>query len=123
MGQPLPLPERIPVPKDTCKNKLEELGFTFNIQEGKDLCFYTMPDGYSFIDNSKRRDVPEWFFVDSEGMARAQVCGAWKETYDNDIKIAYIDSPYKFMPIATSQLKRQLQSRLKIHLKALEKPI
>jgi len=61
MGQPLPLPERIPLPKDSVSQSMIEKGFTFGDKvdiEGKTFVNYTLPEGWRFVNNSWRQDLP-----------------------------------------------------------------
>jgi hypothetical protein len=100
MGQPLPLPERIPLPHEHERKSMIEKGFTFGEKkeiEGKWFTNYTLPDGWRFVDNSRRHDLPHWVFVGSDNMVYYAVCGAWKGTYDNDIEF-YSVTPNEFKP-------------------------
>lgn len=60
MGQPLPLPERIPLPrKPEDVEKLELYGIVFKNKDKKYVEF-TLPEGWKLVDNSWRSDLPEW---------------------------------------------------------------
>lgn len=96
MGQSLPLPERIPLPKGALRDELELAGITFIEGAGK-YVNYTLPDGWSLQDQSHRADIPEWFMVDNEGMCRAFIHGTWKDTYDNELHISECERT-KYIP-------------------------
>ena len=103
MGQPLPLPQRIPAPDDyTCKLMIEK-GFTIGDAidiEHKSFVTYTMPEGWKFINNSWRQDLPQWEFVCPDGLVHFSVNGAWKGSYDNDITLSALMIPRKFDPVS-----------------------
>lgn len=101
MGQPFPLPTRIPFPSQDIYSKMVDLGFQFGdsyCQKKQHLISYTLPSGWQLLDNSYRADIPEWYFVDTDNMCRFAITGSWKGTYDNELYISYINSPYPYVP-------------------------
>lgn len=60
MGQPLPLPERIPLPRDQKDiEKLESYGISFKNKDEK-YVEYILPEGWKLIDDSRYSDSPKW---------------------------------------------------------------
>lgn len=110
MGQPLPLPERIPIPTKEQKEAFDRMGITIVPNEEGDhdpwrrkyVC-YTLPDGWRMIKEPGRRsDFPEYVIVDSENMRRVVVQGVWKGTYDNELNMCVCETlePYHVDPTA-----------------------
>ncbi len=97
MGQPLPLPERIPMPNDNLLEEMNSLGFTVN-NNGKPYVTYTMPTTWHLHNHSWRQDLPEYYFVDENNMARFCISGSWKETYDNELSITMVKEPFEYKP-------------------------
>jgi hypothetical protein len=86
MGQPLPLPNRIPQPTGYVASEFDKMGIKYETGDEKYVS-YTLPDGWSMKDKSWREDLPNFAIVDTDGMIRAVVSGSWKETYDNRLSI------------------------------------
>ena len=91
MGQPMPLPQRIPNPYGQVKDKMIEYGFELD-DDGSDYITYTMPDGWRLVDDSWRADLPCRHFVDAKNIKRITVQGSWKGTYDNELRIYIADN-------------------------------
>lgn len=93
MGAQCPLPQRVPVPhRDDVHQGLFELGVRIDKTRAANAggCMvapYTLPDGWTMNDASWRDDLPIWHICDTERRIWATVSGAWKGTYDNDLKI------------------------------------
>jgi hypothetical protein len=98
MGQPLPLPERIPVPNSKTSQALTDCGVVVNGQPNCLYVTYTLPENWKMIDNSDRVDIPVWYIVDANNLARFQIAGAWKGVYDNELSIRIVESPYLVKP-------------------------
>lgn len=99
MGQTLPLPERIPLPRSQeDRAEMEKMGFKFlvnQLQENDcEYVEYEKPKDWELVDKSTRSDLPQWYFIDQENKARIFIYGGWKGTYDNELKIQVIDQPY-----------------------------
>lgn len=96
MGQPLPLPERIPRP-DSKKQmaELEEAGVILEDSTER-YVGYTMPKGWKMVDDSWREDLPQFYIVDDKNMARFSIHGSWKGTYDNALTLTTVDTPRLF---------------------------
>ena len=66
MGQdhphPLPLPQRIPNPSEDQKKSMDECGI--KITSSGEFVEYDLPSGWEMVDNSTRRDLPQFFIVD-----------------------------------------------------------
>lgn len=97
MGQPMPLPERIPMPNANLLKKMNEFGFIIN-NDGQHYVRYSVPGGWSLKNHSWREDLPDYYFVDRNNMARISITGSWKETYDNQLSIHIIDEPFSYEP-------------------------
>lgn len=95
MGQPLPLPERVPLPSDNVIQRYHDLGFKFFCEERQRYAKYEAPAGWHLEDKSHRDDIPLWVFVDTEGNERVCISGAWKGTYDNVLNMVILNPPYK----------------------------
>lgn len=97
MGQPMPLPERIPRPTNEVMEKMEKAGICFPDEENENqLAYikYSLPVGWRLVDDSEREDFPRWQCVDKEDMVRFTVSGVWKGTYDNELMLYWLDQPY-----------------------------
>lgn len=117
MGQSLPLPERIPQPDKDVLASMTQKGF--KIQDGE-YAFYTMPEGWKFVDHSQRQILPCWYFVNPEGLACYSVRGTWKETYDNYIGIEEIDEPFLYTPREEAPIPNNETSVAAVTVKFLE---
>jgi len=93
MGQVLPLPEKIPNPKGKTREAMENCGIAINT--GDDYVGYTLPAGWEMVDVSWRMDLPNYYMVDDQGMARFSISGSWKGTYDNYLEIKTVQEPHK----------------------------
>lgn len=106
MGQPMPLPERIPRPRtDKQAEQLAAMGLTWCAEEcdaktGRPVSYvqYTLPDGWRMVDRSRRSDLPDFAIVDSDEMIRITIAGSWKGTYDNELRLRVEDGTARFMP-------------------------
>lgn len=88
MGQPLPLPERIPVPIGKTRQKMLDAGIILNDDDKVDgYITYELPEGWKLVNDSHRSDLPNFNMVDPQGQTRFTVAGAWKGTYDNELNI------------------------------------
>lgn len=102
MGQPLPLPEKIPVPSKQDKQSMLDKGFTFGEIEKTqygDFVTYSMPEKWKFVNNSWREDLPNWEFVAPDNKVYFSVNGSWKGTYDNELYLISLQEPREFEPI------------------------
>lgn len=98
MGQALPLPERIPLPKGEVRTALTDAGIVLlDAKENMLFVSYTLPAGWKMVDNSTRQDLPLWYMIDDAKRIRFVIQGVWKETYDNKLSI-YIGSSEPFVP-------------------------
>lgn len=95
MGQPLPLPERIPRPDDETSIILQKHGIQVHEELNEKYLLYTLPEGWKIVDRSHRHDLPCFYFVDANNNVHFAIQGAWKGTYDNQLEIYAIKSPYK----------------------------
>ena len=98
MGQPLPLPDRIPRPDTQLTEKMKEIGFTISDDENERYVRYTMPSGWRLENHSWREDLPEYYFVDEKNIAMISVNGCWKGSYDNKLSIQMIKQPFVYKP-------------------------
>lgn len=109
MGQPLPLPERIPRPNETQLRSLELMGITVIEDEMKEdldkhdkiikssYLRYTLPQGWKMVDASWRQEFPDYYIIDGNGMKRVSVGGSWKGIYDNSLSLCvFEDDSIKF---------------------------
>ena len=93
MGQPLPLPERIPAPNDVQRKQLAIMGINVgSVAQG--FASYDLPNGWRMVDKSWRHDIPCWYIVDPDNMARWLIRGSWKETYDNELYLDIVEKPH-----------------------------
>ncbi len=58
MSQPLPLPKRIPNPSEKQRESMEKCGI--KITSDGQFVEYTLPNGWEMVDNSWRRDLPQF---------------------------------------------------------------
>lgn len=97
MGQPLPLPERIPLPNDErTKIALAEAGVRLHAEDNARYVKYTLPEGWRLVDDSWRQDLPDYYLLDAENMKRFSIFGSWKGAYDNALRIRVIKEPKLF---------------------------
>lgn len=96
MGQPMPLPERIPRPSDEVATAFTECGIVCDLNTSDKYVTYTLPEGWSIVDDSYREDLPIFHIIDAANMIRFSVSGAWKGTYDNILHINKVKEPYEF---------------------------
>jgi hypothetical protein len=94
MGQPLPLPTKIPVPSSNVISELGDMGITIEDSQ-QTYSAYRMPDGWKMVDRSWRQDLPKFSMVDTDNNIRVTISGAWKETYDNDITLRVQHAPFE----------------------------
>ena len=87
MGQPLPLPERIPHPSDAVYTRMKEVGISADVDSSERYISYTLPTGWKMVDASRRQDLPIYYIVDASDMIFFEINGAWKGTYDNELYI------------------------------------
>lgn len=99
MGQPMPLPERVPVPLPSQVETLTSMGIQFG-DLNDEFTSMKLPDNWSFINDSHREDLPRWSIVDAAGMIRARVSGAWKGMYDNKLHFVLCEGNEKHVPRA-----------------------
>lgn len=98
MGQPMPLPERVPLPGDSYMAK-DVTGWGIKFSDEKDgYATMTLPEGWTFNDISWREDLPKWVIVDANNMIRASVSGAWKGAYDNRLTFYVSDGTEPYVP-------------------------
>lgn len=96
MGQPLPLPKRIPRPTGKVLTAMNECGITIDIQSEDEYVTYSLPSGWRMVNDSHREDLPEYHIVDDKNMVRCSITGAWKGTYDNKLHLSWTKEPYEF---------------------------
>lgn len=95
MGQPLPLPAKIPRPTTGQQGKLENMGIqTHTENDAQQYVTYTLPDGWRMVDCSVRADMPEFDIVDIEKNIRVVIEGCWKGSYDNKLNMHIQSEPY-----------------------------
>lgn len=114
MGQPLPLPERIPKPNDKQALRLKEMGIVVTPEENKFYWLCALPDGWRWENDSARNDLPCWTVVDNQEMIRVRVVGSWKGAYDNELRLKIktpdSDGHYKkWKPSFSTHLRRYYQ--------------
>jgi|ERR1700761_5692051 len=104
--QPLPLPERIPLPDN--KNLEIELLFTgiqiiIDETEEEELTTihkpkyvrYKLPDKWNIVDASIRSDIPRFYIIDVDQNIRVTMTGEWKGYPSDKVKIYAINNgPY-----------------------------
>ena len=93
MGQPLPLPERIPVPSQKTLTAMTACGIQLDQESQSVYREYTLPTGWKMVDNSWRQDLPEYYIVDELGLTRFCISGSWKGSYDNELRISTVHEP------------------------------
>ena len=103
MGQPLPLPERIPRPNETMLKSMQQSNIQVNMSDESSYVTYTLPSGWNIVNASWRQDLPNWHIIDEHNIIQYSISGAWKETYDNDIKL-YNGSKTKYVEKTTPQI-------------------
>ena len=96
MGQNLPLPEQIPVPNPELANCMTKSGIKLH-QTGDTYIKYDLPGMWQMVNDSSREDLPRFHIIDADGNIRYTISGAWKGTYDNELRI-HKGSEKKFMP-------------------------
>lgn len=109
MQQPLPLPERIPRPNvesEQGKNLVEALKKAgIVLEEGSEwYARYTIPSGWTMIDDSLREDVPQFYLLDEKNLIHFSISGTWKETYDNELYLTQVTPPRIFKSQRQSDL-------------------
>lgn len=97
MGQPLPLPKRIPFPDNETRELMKDAGINFS-ETDSSYVSYTLLIGWRLVDHNHRSDLPSWKCVDNNDMVRFTVTGSWKETYDNELYLNWYTNPIKHDP-------------------------
>ncbi len=100
MNHVLPLPKEIPLPRtSTCRAAMAADGIIFGESTAATgYVSYTLPDKWTMVDHSLRKDLPEWYIIDADDMMRYSIRGCWKGTYDNELEIRRVAEPTKFQP-------------------------
>ena len=105
MGQTIPLPQRIPKPAHDVLEKMNDFGFTIN-NDGQLFVTYTMPNGWSIKDHTSKSNLPEYYFIDKNNMARILIDGKCDIYYDllirnyrYELSIHIIMEPFLYKPI------------------------
>jgi hypothetical protein len=101
MGQPLPLPQRIPrlnLESDEGKKLLQALSNVGITLEESTECYvrYTMPSSWKMVDDSLRQDLPRFHMVDEKNLIHFTVSGSWKGSYDNKLQLIQVEPPRLF---------------------------
>jgi hypothetical protein len=114
MGQPLPLPKRIPFPPTKqVKDALLKEGVILELDdEGAEFVQYKLPAEWSMVDNSAREDMPEFHIVDNHNMIHFTISGIWKESYDNHIQIYHVTPPTKLQKKTQPMIPSETSSRV-----------
>lgn len=94
MGQIFPLPERIPKPDIILANQMINWGFKLR-DDGKEYIEYDMPNGWKLVDKSSMYDIPDFYFVDQNKMAKIRIHGIWRGDYYNELEIMLEGEPFK----------------------------
>ena len=99
MGQPLPLPKRVPKPlTEFMAQALLSAGIILNCNEDTEKYVeYTLPKGWCMVDNSWREDLPCFHILDEKGLIRFNVSGSWKGSCEDEIKFSINDTPKKIL--------------------------
>jgi hypothetical protein len=93
MGQPLPLPERIPRPSDDILCEMNKFGISIHDDptdgyEGRDLFVkYTLPAGWNMVNGSKTTSSIKYFIMDENNKAHFQITGAWGNFLGDELDI------------------------------------
>src|SRR5947207_1455911 len=93
MGQPLPLPERIPNVHGEQRYKLSAMGIEI-VDTDNQYVHYKLPVGWKMVDSSWRQDLPDFFIIDDKNMTRVSIHGAWKGTYDNRLELTILEGKH-----------------------------
>lgn len=93
MGQVLPLPEKIPRPNSEQTTQLSKYGISVVSADDKQRYVeVVLPEIYIMHNNSFQEDIPDWYILrKGTNKACAQIYGAWKGTYDNELKLYVYD--------------------------------
>lgn len=75
---------------------MTKCGIQVHDNPGHEYLTYTLPTGWKMVDDSQRRDLPNFHIVDNEEMVRFSIHGGWKGTYDNELHLICVAEPYKF---------------------------
>jgi hypothetical protein len=86
MGQPLPLPERIPKPNDIQILSLLHMGLELDLEnDSEQFIKYELPIGWRMVDCSEKQDMPDFYIIDHKKMKRISISGSWKGLHDNEL--------------------------------------
>jgi len=90
MGQPLPLPEKIPQPNEEILTSMKNDGINILGEPQDEFVKYSLPEGWKMRDVSERQDLPNYYIVDENDNAKYSIDGTWKGSFDNylELKIA-----------------------------------
>jgi hypothetical protein len=96
MGQPLPLPNKIPMPTYEQKKSLTDMrifvvGRTETID---DLLFvnYILPSKWKIVDDSWKVEHPIFYIIDNDNFVRVRICGSWNGAEKNYLNITINDN-------------------------------
>lgn len=94
MGQPLPLPERVPAVGNRERQALAECGVIVEDSERERYVCYTLPEGWRMVDISTHPARPDWLIVDNEDNIRFKICGFWQGGYDDMLNWSFYEKPF-----------------------------
>jgi len=98
MGQPLPLPERIPRPSVIVELELKKYNIIVEDNEKEAYLPYKLPSGFRMVDDSWREDLPVFHIVNQNNLILFTIRGSWKGSYDNHITIHVASGSDIFVP-------------------------
>lgn len=98
MGQNLLLPERVPFPARGDVEKTIAMGIVLSGVDADGYAKMTLPDGWTFVDDSCDWTMPDWVIVDSCGLERARIVGRcgycmWPQAW-----FVVRDTPREYVP-------------------------
>uniref|UniRef100_A0A6C0C6X5 Uncharacterized protein n=1 Tax=viral metagenome TaxID=1070528 RepID=A0A6C0C6X5_9ZZZZ len=115
MGQPLPLPERIPLPDDEDMLEFKKMGIEIVPEDPpQQYVKYKLPIGWKTVDSSYRQDLPCFYIIDHENMKRISIHGAWKGTYDNELSLHVLSEIESYVSPANKKIGVSQTSDTKI---------
>jgi len=97
MGQPLPLPEKIPYPSEEIKNSLKNDGIVLLDEKSKKYVHYSLPNGWKMVDDSSKQQFPRFYFIDENEMTQYKIFGTWKGYETDYLEISKVESPLKYV--------------------------
>lgn len=107
----IPMPDRIPMPKQACKDKMLQQGFKLTQTAGYQFIECEPPDGWTFYDVSRLTNYLVWYIVDKQEMAHVQISGRWEGPDKHRLITLWLPIPRHISELQRGENKPKLHGR------------